>query len=98
MGSVVIHVNDAMKSTEWYWDKLAFETVGLDVFVRAAGFQGVLIDLCELCNDRRNDRPDGRTGILVSVWRIIVPHDGGNGGIVLASNPDEVEKAACPKE
>jgi len=63
MGSVVIHVNDAMKSTEWYWDKLAFETVGLDVFVRAAGFQGVLIDLCELCNDRRNDRPDGRTGI-----------------------------------
>lgn len=63
--SVAVLVNDAIKTAEWYRDKLGFEVSvnGHWVTVRPPG-SSLVLHLCAKCKEWGNDRPGGQTGIM----------------------------------
>lgn len=94
VGSVAILVDDAKRSAEWYHDKLGFEIVGIEghtVFVRPRGSKA-LLHLCERCESWEHDQPGGRTGIWLQCGEITTHKDEKTGHVLLASNPEDVER------
>jgi len=94
VGSVAILVSDAKKALEWYRDVLGFEVVnseGHPVFLRPRG-GGTMIHLCSKCDSWEKDKPGGRTGIWLRCGALRTMKDGKTGMIIVASDPEEVEK------
>jgi catechol 2,3-dioxygenase-like lactoylglutathione lyase family enzyme len=93
VGSAAVLVRDARRSAQWYRDKLGFEIIGIEghaVFVQPP--QGILLHLCEKCDDWENDQPGGRTGIWLRCGDLMLRKDANTGKIIPASNPANVEK------
>ena len=95
VGSVAILVRSAVKSAEWYHDKLDFEIVakeGHTVFVKPKGSQYPLLHLCEECDSWEEDKPGGRTGVWFSCGEINLQRREKLGRVLPASSPEDVEK------